>query len=96
MGSLAYSEALYILLAKVDRGVVLFHDECEAHIPGFSWVSSDMSVPVQESMRDFRHAGLIEVGRHEPWGSAVSLSDTGAIRLTQWREQRDAGFRAAS
>lgn len=94
--NLHYSEDLYILLAKVHRQIVLLHDESEAHIPGFSWDGSDMSPEVQGLLNDFRHAGLIEVGRHWPWGAAVSLSDTGITRLAQWREQRLAGLRVTS
>jgi hypothetical protein len=96
MTRVAYSEDLYFLLLKVTRAVVLFHDSCEAHIPGFSWVGSDMTEWAQESLKDFRHAGLIEVGRHEPWGSAVSLSDAGVVRLAEWRERRLTLMRGAA
>lgn len=87
MTLLHYTEARYFLLLKVGRNIVLLHSACEAHAPGFSWVGSDMSVDVQESFQDFRHAGLIEVGHHEPWGAAVSLSATGVTRLAEWRER---------
>lgn len=96
MTRLVYTEDLYFLLLKVGRNIVLFHDLCEVHTPGFSWIGSDMSVDIQQSFNDFRHAGLIEVGHHEPWGSAVSLSDTGVARLAEWREQRASGLRQVS
>lgn len=93
---LQYSEDLYFLLLKVGRHIILFHDSCETHAPGFSWVGSDMSPDVQEDLRDLRHAGLIQVGHHEPWGAAVSLSDTGLVRLADWRERYLASVRVAS
>lgn len=96
MTRLLYTEDLYFLLLKVGQHIVLFHDLCEVHAPGFSWIGSDMSADVQQSFSDFRHAGLIEVGHHEPWGSAVSLSDTGIERLAQWREQRLLGLRGVA
>ena len=96
MTLLKYSEDRYFLLLKVTRQVVVFHDACEAHVQGFSFVGADMTEWAQESLKDFRHAGLIEVGHHEPWGSAVSLSDTGIARLAEWRAQRMAGLRGAA
>lgn len=96
MTRLAYSEDLYVLLFKVGRNIVLLHDECEVHAPGFSWVGSDMSPQVQETLNDFRHAGLLEVGRHEPWGAAVTLSHDGLVRLDEWRAQRLAGVRGVA
>lgn len=96
MTRLAYTEDLYFLLLKVTRQVVVFHDACEAHAPGFSFVGADMTEWAQESFRDFRHAGLIEVGHHEPWGSAVSLSNTGLTRLAQWRERYLASARSVA
>jgi len=90
---LQYTEDLYILLAKVERLIVLFHDSCECHSCGFSWDGSDMSVPAQEAMCDFQRAGLFDVGPHRPWGARVSLSDTGTDRLAEWRKQHLAGLR---
>lgn len=85
MTHLIYSEDLYYLLLKVGRDVVLFHDDTEAHIPGFSWIGSDMTEPVQASFVDFQHAGLIQVGHHEPWGAAVTYTDAGVALLAEWR-----------
>ena len=80
-----YTEDLYFLLLKVGRDVVVFHDDTEAHVGGFSWVSSDMTVWVQQSFVDFRDAGLIQTGHHEPWGAAVTYTDAGLARLAEWR-----------
>ncbi|PWK81657.1 hypothetical protein C8D88_11668 [Lentzea atacamensis] len=85
MTRLAYSEDLYYLLLKAGRNVVLFHDDTETHVRGFSWVCSDMTEWAQESFVDFRHAGLIQVGHHEPWGAEVTLTDAGVARLAEWR-----------
>lgn len=93
---LLYTEDLYFLLAKVDRQIVLLHDSCETCVPGFSWDGSAMSQDAQEAMNNFRHAGLLEVGQHWPWGAAVSLSDTGVARLAEWREQRALGLRGVA
>lgn len=93
---LLYTEDLYFLLLKVTRQVVVFHDATEPCAQGFSFVGAHMTEWAQESFRDLRHAGLIEVGHHEPWGSAVSLSDTGIARLAEWREQRALGLRQVS
>lgn len=96
MTRLLYTEDLYFLLLKVTRQVVVFHDSTETHVQGFSFVGADMTEWAQDSFRDLRHAGLIEVGHHEPWGSAVTLSPTGVERLAQWREQRSAGLRGVA
>lgn len=96
MTSLDYTEARYVLLAKVDRQIVLLHDSCEAHPQGFSWDGAEMSQDIQDVLEAFRHAGLIEIGRHWPWGSAVSLSDAGITCLAQWRAQRMAGSRGVA
>lgn len=96
MTLLHYTEDRYVVLFKVGRGVVVWHDGTEAHCPGFSWQQSDMTGPYQELCSEALHARLIEVGHHKPWGAAVSLSDTGIERLAQWREQRLAGLRVAS
>ena len=96
MTLLHYDEDLYFLLLKVTRQVVVFHDATEAHVQGFSFVGADMTEWAQESMADLRHAGLIEVGHHEPWGSAVSLSDTGVTHLADWRAQRAVGLRGVA
>lgn len=94
--NLLYSEDLYQLLSRVGSGFVVYHDEAEPHAPGFSWQESDMSLPFQEMCTTALHARLVRLGHHEPWGSAVSLSDTGIERLAQWREQRLAGLRGVS
>lgn len=96
MTRLAYSEELFQVLSKVSGGYVMWHDGAEVHAPGFSWLQSDMSWQFQELCTDVLHAGLIMLGHHEPWGSAVSLSDTGVIRLAEWREQRLAGVRSVA
>lgn len=96
MTRLVYSEDLYILLAKVGRNIILFHDVCEPHAPGFSWVGADMTEWAQQLLTDLRHAGLVQLGNHEPWGAAVSLSPQGVDRLAQWREQRLAGLRGVA
>lgn len=96
MTPLSYSEDLYVLLAKVSGGFVTWHNGAEVHAPGFSWQQSDMSWQFQELCTDALHARLLDLGHHEPWGAAVSLSDTGTIRLAEWREQRLAGLRTLS
>lgn len=95
MTRLLYTEELFQVLSRVDGGFIVWHDAAEAHLPGFSWQQSDMSVPFQECCTDALHAGLICLGHHEPWGSAVSLSDTGVARLAEWRAQRLLGLRAS-
>jgi hypothetical protein len=92
----SYSEDLFQLLSRVSGGFVVWHDEAEVHAPGFSWQQSDMSVAFQELCTDALHARLVCLGHHEPWGSAVSLSDTGVARLAEWREQRSAGLRGVA
>ncbi len=94
MTPLPFSEDLYWLLLKVGHAVVVFHDATEAHTRGFSWIASDMTEWAQVSFVDFQHDGLIEVGHHEPWGAAVTLSNTGVIRLAEWRLRLPAGSKA--
>lgn len=96
MTRLAYTDDLYFLLLKVTRQVVVFHDSTEPHAPGFSFVGADMTEWAQESFRAFRVEGLIQLGHHEPWGSAVSLSDTGIARLAEWRAEHLAGLRGVA
>jgi hypothetical protein len=80
---LPYSEDLYQLLHRVAEHLVVLHDECEVHAPGWSWTQSDMSEPFQQLCTDARHAGLIDLGYHQPWGSPAFLSPSGVERLEE-------------
>jgi hypothetical protein len=80
---LAYSEELYQLLYRVADHLVVLHNSCEPHAPGWSWHQSDMSPPLQELCHDAHRAGLIDLGVHQPWGSPAFLSPTGVERLEE-------------
>jgi hypothetical protein len=83
MTRLPYSEDLYQLLHRVADHLVVLHSECEVHVPGWSWKQSDMSEQFQELCTDARHAGLIDLGLHQPWGSPAFLTQSGVERLEE-------------
>lgn len=83
MTRLPYSEDLYQLLHRVNDHLVVLHDECEVHIPGWSWHRSDMSPLFQELCEDAYRARLVDIGVHQPWGSPAFLSPTGVERLEE-------------
>lgn len=80
------AEDLYQLLRRVSSGLVVLHDACEAHAPGWSWLQSDMSLSFQELCATARRDHLIDLGRHQPWGSPASLSPEGSLRLAELRQ----------
>lgn len=87
MTRLVCSEELYQLLHRVGQNLVVLHDTCEPHAPGWSWRESDMSVPFQQLCTDAHHARLIDLGMHQPWGSPASLSSAGWDRLAELKER---------
>jgi len=80
---LPYSEDLYQLLHRVADHLVVLHDSCEPHAPGWSWTQSDMSEPFRELCENAYRARLIDLGYHQPWGSPAFLSASGVERLEE-------------
>lgn len=91
-----HSEDLYQLLRRVHEGFVAWHDLCEAHAPGFSWQTADMSLAYQELCVDAHHARLLDIGHHEAWGSQVSLTVSGEERLAELRDRHNQAVRGAA
>lgn len=87
MIDLHYTEDRWFALHQVAEMNVMHHDVCEASTPGFSWSDTAMTVDLCSTLGDLLHAGLVSIGRHQPWGAQVFLTFRGSERLTNWNLQ---------
>lgn len=90
------SEDLYQLLRRIHEGLVAHHGLCEPHAPGFSWQEADMSPAIQELCEEARHARLLDIGRHQAWGSRVSLTIAGVERLAELQSRHNETVRGVA
>lgn len=89
--TLHFSEDRWYALHHVADQLVMHHDSCEVTTPGFSWAQTSMSDDMIAAMGELLHAGLVSVGRHQPWGAQVFLTLAGSERLSKWNLQHARG-----